>query len=273
MRRKYGGAIYLHQFHSEDVTPLLEYLGNVVKRNYTDSNFVPNYVLMASFIKVATVRKVENTFQLLLVSDGYDTYVIMNFVELGGTGLTGYNDPNCKRNELKKRKNLLTTSNTGYMGQHVFKLTDPSCIKTTPGSSTTKETTTTNEETTQAAKETTKAPQKTTVSKKETTGPAKAITKPLLKMTTTNDETTARHKTKTGDQTSENKATIGGAAAGGVVGFFIIIVIVFVLVKRRRGGKSSKGKKGKGATFSDDAGTYENPAYESVDNIKRNGKT
>lgn len=124
-----GGKIYYRESLEESI---LSRANRDVARTHV-TNFTATQSVVVTFVDVTTLLATNETnkFQVVLASDGYDTYAIMTYHRLEIlSGLVGYSELNCDWAEFASREisvKLSSTSNIEQTGVHVFPLTTKNC--------------------------------------------------------------------------------------------------------------------------------------------------
>ncbi|XP_057299762.1 uncharacterized protein LOC130630320 [Hydractinia symbiolongicarpus] len=124
-----GGKIYYRESLEESI---LSRANRDVARTHV-TNFTATQSVVVTYVDVTTLLATNetNTFQVVLASDGYDTYAIMTYHRLEIlSGLVGYSELNCDWAEFASREisvKLSSTSNIEQTGVHVFPLTTKNC--------------------------------------------------------------------------------------------------------------------------------------------------
>lgn len=92
--------------------------------------------MIVSYIHVASHNNPteRHTFQVILASDGTDTYAILNYKVLGTDGATvGVAERYCGwtrfLEQTKSSRSLTASSNVGVNGKYVYLLTSRKCLK------------------------------------------------------------------------------------------------------------------------------------------------
>uniref|UniRef100_A0A7M5VBP7 NIDO domain-containing protein n=2 Tax=Clytia hemisphaerica TaxID=252671 RepID=A0A7M5VBP7_9CNID len=106
------------------------FLGLVAKNVH---NFKPTLSLVLDFVNVTDQQGKVNTFQMVLLGNRHETYLILNYQELRtSNAVVGFSLQNeCKYDIFatpSNSKRLMYTNSTNTKGRHVFHLTPRSCI-------------------------------------------------------------------------------------------------------------------------------------------------
>ena len=94
----------------------------------------------AKYLFIATFISGEQTFQMVLATDGETTYAVLNYEELNYEAAANVevNELRCQKKRVFVKESdtldfLFNGNSTGVKGRHVFKLTNPKCFKTILG--------------------------------------------------------------------------------------------------------------------------------------------
>lgn len=108
-------------------------------RKKTKKHFFANHAVIVTYVGVSTQKnpESENTFQLVLASDGNNSHTIFNYIRLDLAGATsGYQIRHYTERFLQSPKSsdmLARSSNIGIGGQFVLQVNLPCCIENRAG--------------------------------------------------------------------------------------------------------------------------------------------
>ncbi|XP_057301091.1 uncharacterized protein LOC130635689 [Hydractinia symbiolongicarpus] len=124
----YSGPIYYRESYD---SYLLNKASKDVYQAY-GNYFRPNRLVVITYLNVQRYNSYErNTFQLVLASDGYNTYAIFNYKNLQSSdAVAGYSAPDCESRVIANSgnsRNLMYSSNMGVTGRHVYHLNGKRC--------------------------------------------------------------------------------------------------------------------------------------------------
>lgn len=267
-----SGSLFMRETSDPDV---LARATEDIKKSKLDVLFEANYAYIATTVGIIC-SGYKTTYQLILATDGNETYAIKNYVNVGSSGYVGHVEPDCKQDTFASSSGLtlMTTSNTGVPGQHVTRLTDLLCGATTPSppttttpavidstiqpatdlpTSPTEDTTTTTKTTTTSATTT-----KTTSATTTKTTSAAATLNPILTIKPFTEKATT--PAADSEESKQDKAVIGGSIAGAFLAVIIIVAAV-ILLKRKSG--SNGETKVKKNNNDEEPVVFHNKAYEA----------
>ncbi|XP_057291467.1 uncharacterized protein LOC130614088 [Hydractinia symbiolongicarpus] len=246
-----------------------------IKKSKLDVSFEANYAYIATTVDISCSRY-KATYQLILATDGNETYAIKNYVNVGFSGYVGHVEPDCKQDTFASASGftLMTTSNTGVPGQHVTRLTDLLCGATTPSPPTTT-TPAVIDTTIQPATDLPTSPTEDTTTTTKTTTTSATTTKTTSKAATLNPVITVKPVTEEAttpaadsEESKQDKAVIGGSIAGAFLA--VIIIVAAVILLKRKSGSNGERKVEKNNNDEEPV-VFHNKAYEASE-LEKNGK-
>ena len=105
-----------------------------IRRMGTSENFNPKMAVIVTYVNVSSYgnSNLEHTFQMVLATDYFESYVILLYKKLDSNGaVTGFNEKTCDNFLATSRSpysNLLVSnSNVNISGMFVYKLSQPHC--------------------------------------------------------------------------------------------------------------------------------------------------
>lgn len=124
----HSGEVYYREIlDDKDLREVTKDLINI------SSTYNPIQALLITYANVSFVTnaKKKQTFQVVLTSDGNNTYAILYYKQLDTNtdAAAGFFEQDCnKMNFATKDQDLSQTSNTGIAGAHIYLLTNYTCM-------------------------------------------------------------------------------------------------------------------------------------------------
>jgi len=123
-------SVFAHEIFSSSSPASLRALSEAVNRFNESLNFNASHAVVVTYNKIA----VFGHYQLNIVSDVMNTFVVMNFAAIPEYGFHGVSNPECQYNQLQyvdernSKRIFLARSNNGVAGQYVYPITDRLCL-------------------------------------------------------------------------------------------------------------------------------------------------
>ena len=126
-------GVFVHEIFSSTEPVSLRALSDAVNRFNDTLNFNASHAVVITYNTIAS----NGLYQLNIVSNIMDTYVVMNFASiqsLESVGIHGVSNPKCQYHQLKYitspefMTSFLVGSNNGVTGQYVYPITDRQCL-------------------------------------------------------------------------------------------------------------------------------------------------